>query len=41
MLLYVFLLHGAGIGAGGFQGRYHVFRGNDRRVEGNRVDFPS
>ena len=25
----------AGIGAGGFQGCHHLFRGNDRRVEGD------
>lgn len=41
MLFCASLFHGAGIGAGLFQGRHHLFRRDDRRVEGDRVDFPS
>ena len=31
----------SGIGAGRFEGRHHLFRGNDRRIIGHGVDFAS
>lgn len=34
------LFNSAGIGAGRFQGRHHIIRRDDRRVEGDRIDLP-